>query len=827
MSADRQLSNPTSHPPKRAASAALLLATVLSSTASANDVLAPAAAASTLNTVVVTGSRNSTRTVANSSTPIDVISADALAATGQATLLDALQRALPSLSQIGGYQSDQESLIRGYQLRNLSPGYTLVLINGKRRNASAYVSGANGGAFPGHSWADLGLIPLSAIDHVEVLRDGASAIYGSDAVAGVINVILKTQASGGALAVESGQSYDGDGSRTSVRGNLGLPWGTTGFVNVSAENTVQQHAIRRILYPASWYNGSAGSDANKIFSSPSYRLTSAVISAGHPLGAGADFYVTLNAADRTGSAIQNYRLPSTIAALNPAALAVYPDGFSPSIESKEQQYSGTVGVKGNLSQWNYDFSATWNRDTIRTYTRDTLNFSLPYPGSPTDLYDGKVDYQQLVNNLDLRRAFDTGVFSSPLEVSIGAEYQHEQYKRLPGQPESYLGYGAASFVGYSADDAVDASRNSKAIYAGVSTNVTTRWFVDLAGRYEDHSDFGSVSTGRLSTRFDFTDAVAVRGTISNGFHAPGLGGQFYQATGNCPCGTTVVARVNSPTALALGATALKPEKATNYSLGITFAPNASFNAAVDVYQINIRNQLGQSSQIGYDSTNPNAITDNSGSPLDASQKAIIDNLLGAAGVSITPGQAYYASYITNVGSTRTRGIELTLEATQHTAIGQLRYNYAANLGRTDIRQVANVPAALQQLPNIDLLNETAEYALRYHTPRYTQLAGVHWSNGPWQLSLDASYFGPIKSINNGYKYQLAPLLVTNLGGSYDIGHGWSVDAGINNLFDERQRKRPDASRSASEKANYVFNYASVDSVGTTGGYWYGRINYRF
>lgn len=826
MSANRQLPNPTSRLPLRVA-AVLLLTAVLSSPASANDVLAPAAAASTLNTVVVTGSRNSTRTVANSSTPIDIISADALAATGQATLLDALQRALPSLSQVGGYQSDQESLIRGYQLRNLSPGYTLVLVNGKRRNASAYVSGANGGSFPGHSWADLGLIPISAIDHVEVLRDGASAIYGSDAVAGVINVILKTDASGGAVAVESGQSYDGDGSRTSLRGNLGLPWGNSGFVNVSAENTEQQHAIRRVQFPTSWYDGPAGTDANKIYSSPSYRLTSAVISAGHSLGSEADFYITLNGADRTGNAIQNYRVPATIAALNPGALAVYPDGFSPSIETKEQQYSGTAGVKGNLAHWGYDLSTTWNRDTIRTYTRDSLNYSLPYPGSPTDLYDGKVDYQQLVSNLDLRRAFDTGVFAAPLEVSIGAEYQHEQYKRLAGQPESYLGYGAASFVGYSIDDAVDASRNSKAVYAGASTNVTPRWFVDLAGRYEDHSDFGSVSTGRLSTRFDFTDAVAVRGTISNGFHAPSLGGQFYQATGTCPCGTTLVARVNSPAAIALGATQLKPEKATNYSLGITFAPNASFTAAVDVYQINIRNQLGQSSQIGYDSTNPNAVTDGSGSPINAGQKAIIDTLLGSAGISITPGQAYYASYITNVGSTRTRGVELTMEATQYTAIGKLRYSYAANLGHTDIHQVATVPAALQQLPNINLLNENAEYALRYHTPRYTQLAGVHWSNGAWQLNLDATYFGPIKSINNGYRYQLSPLLVTNLGGSYDIGHGWSVDAGINNLFDERQRKRPDASRSAGEKANYVFNYASVDSIGTTGGYWYGRINYRF
>ncbi len=145
-------------------------------------------------------------------------------------------------------RATRRASIRGYQLRNLSPGYTLVLVNGKRRNASAYVSGANGGGFPGHAWADLALIPVSAIDHVEVLRDGASAIYGSDAITGVVNVILKSQAHGGEFAVESGQSTDGDGSRTSVRANVGLPWGADGFVNLSGETTRQHHAIRTRRY---------------------------------------------------------------------------------------------------------------------------------------------------------------------------------------------------------------------------------------------------------------------------------------------------------------------------------------------------------------------------------------------------------------------------------------------------------------------------------------------------------------------------------------------------------------------------------------------------
>ncbi len=842
--------------PPKAAPLALLVASALASAPVAAE-QAGGTDASTLDTVVVTGSRSSSRTVKNSSTPIDVISAQDLAASGQATLLDALQRTLPSLSQIGGYQSDQESLIRGYQLRNLSPGYTLVLVNGKRRNASAYVSGANGGGFPGHAWADLGLIPVAAIDHIEVLRDGASAIYGSDAIAGVINVILKSRTGGGA-SLESGQSFDGDGSRTTFRANLGLPWGSDGFVNLSADATRQHSAIRPRSYAAGYrsypaldadgnllaldsYNrlpagatvhpaeGTRDPRANKITSSTDYALKSFALNAGHRLGENLDFYATATASDRTARAVQNYRLPATIFGTYaaPGVLAVWPDGFSPVLETKEQESTGTAGLKGVLGGWDYDLSATWNRNTLRTYTRDSANFSLDYPGAPTDFYDGRLDYQQLINNLDLRRSFDVAPLASALDVSAGVEYQHERYRRDPGQSESYTGFGAAAFVGYAPADAIDASRNSRAAYVGASANVTARWFLDAAARYEHHSDFGSVSTGRLSTRFDFNEAFGVRATVSNGFHAPGLGAQYYQVTGNCPCGTTLVAQVNSPAARVLGATALKPEKASNYSLGFTLDPTPNLHAALDIYQIDIRNQLGQSSQIGYNALDPANVSDYNGTALSAAQQATIDGLLGRAGLAIPAGEAFYVSYFTNVGDTRTRGLELTLEATQDTRWGRLRYTYAANAGKTDITRVRDIPEALQGLPNIDLLTESSEYALRYRSPRYTQVAGLGWARGSWSAHLDFTYHGPIRRLSNGYKYQLPPVLVTHLGGSYDVGGGWSVDLGVNNLFDKRTRKVPEPARSTSDRATYAYNYDFGDVLSTVGGYWYGRINYRF
>ncbi|HBS54857.1 MAG TPA: TonB-dependent receptor, partial [Stenotrophomonas sp.] len=328
-------------------------------------------------------------------------------------------------------------------------------------------------------------------------------------------------------------------------------------------------------------------EANTILSSPSYSLKSFALNAGHGLGENAQFYATATASDRSAQAIQNFRLPATIFTTYkaPSVLSVWPDGFLPVLETKEKQYTGSAGVKGQLAGWDYDASLTGNRSTVRTYTRNSANFSLPYPGSPTDFYDGKLDYQQGIANLDLRRGFEVAALASPLEVSAGAEYQHEQYERGAGQWESYTGFGAAAFVGYSTADAVKATRNSKAVYVGAASNITSRWYLDAAARWEDHSDFGSVSTGRLTTRFDFTDALGVRATVSNGFHAPSLGAQFYQATGSCPCGTTLVAQVSSPAAVALGATPLKPEKASNYSLGVTWDPSPAFHLAVDAYQI--------------------------------------------------------------------------------------------------------------------------------------------------------------------------------------------------------------------------------------------------
>ena len=807
---------------------------------------------SSLDTVLVTGARAAGRTVRNSAAPIDVVSSNELLATGKSNLLDALQSLLPSFNS-AAKQSDLEGNIPGVQLRNLSPGYTLVLVNGKRRNNSAYTSV---GTFPGQSYTDLSLIPVSAIDHVEVLRDGASAIYGSDAIAGVFNVILKSDARSGGVGVEYGKTYIGDGNRTQVSANKGFALGDKGFVNLSAEYTDQDDAIRSLTYRDSYLiypavrNGQlvrlgtnnslpAGatpnpSEATRNAQAQSnqgtngYTTKAAALNGSYGISDNLNLYGFATYATSDRSARQNFRLPVAIWQRNPALLQIYPDGFTPTIDTEETDYSVVGGVKGATAGWDWDGSIAYNRDYFDIYTRNTANYSLTYPAGKTDFYDGRLNYAQWVGNLDVHRAFELAAFAKPLQLSFGTEYQREDYQRKAGDPAGYIGSGAEAYPSNRPEDAADASRNRKAFYVGASTNLTTPWLVDIAGRYEDHSDFGDVTTGRLSTRFDFNDVFAVRATVSNGFHAPGLGTQNLQITKVTPTAEALTAAVNSPAARALGSTPLLPEKATNYSVGFTFSPTRAFHAAVDFYQIKVSDQLGRSSSIGYDFSDPANIRDPNGTPLTAAQKQTIDNLLSTAGIAISQGQNYSVNYYTNIGDTRTRGVELTLESTHNIGNSRLHWTYAFSKAKTDVLSLAAIPQVLQSLPNITLLNASAAWDLRYRLPKYNQIVSVFWSTGPWNAALNVVNNGPTKrqATADITQYEVDPTFVTSISAGYDFGNGGNVEIGATNLFNEYPEKIPDAALTSSARAIYTYQYAN-SSLSRQGGQYFMRLNYRF
>ncbi len=814
--------------------------------------IAQEAKAKNLDAVLVTGSRSSTRTVENSSAPIDVVSGEELVATGKGDLLQALLTKLPSLS-LQTYGSGLDGQVRGAMLRNLSPGYTLVLVNGKRRNVSAYTSDTS---FPGQNYTDLALIPMGAVDHIEVLRDGASAIYGSDAVAGVINIILKTNTSGGLATAESGSSFDGDGNRSNYGVNVGLPLGQSGFINLTLAYATQREASRSrpfrdsyMVYPAVAANGSLtklctynslcpGTTANSAeatrnvkdysYSLPEYTLKSAAYNLEYDFSNSVTLYSFATFSDRRLSTRQATRTPYTTWTSNRGLFdSVYPDGFTPRAVGKEQDYTGALGLKGTFGSWGWDISAIRNSDLNKIYTQNSANYSFDYPGGPTDVYSGKLGYTQDVFNLDLRRSFNVAALATPLDFSAGLESQYEGYTRGAGERDSWYGKGITAYTGYPLADAVHGTRHSLAAYAGVSANITKRWYLDIAGRFEDHSDFGNVSTGRLTTRFDFTDRFAIRGTVSNGFHAPSLAAQNFQLTSDTPTQQWINARVSSPVAMALGAVPLKPEKSKNYSLGLTYAPVENVHLAIDAYQIDIRDQLGMSTYVGYDPTDPNRVVDYYGNVLNKSQMAIIDGLLAPAGYSISPSKGLFVSYLRTIGATRTRGIEFTADGSISSSVGLWTWNYAINSVKTEVTRAESISPLLADLPYVALLNESTIYNLRYRSPRYTQVAGINWSRHGLNLGTNFAYYGPIKRLANNYKYSIKPKLITSLYGGYDFGNGLSLTAGVNNVFDKKPSKLPIKAKSNSNQATYLWMYDSGDSINALGGYYFARLDYRF
>lgn len=803
--------------------------------------------------IIVTGTRATGRTARESAAPIDVVSATDLNATGKANVLEALQNVLPAFNVPASIQPDLGSIVRGGQLRNLDPGYTLVLVNGRRRHTTSVTQD---GGFAGSVWVDLGLIPSSAIGRIEVLRDGASALYGSDAIAGVINIILENKP-GGSLSAEYGQSYAGDGAVQKYRGHYGFDLGGAGFLNLSAEHTRQNLAIRSsplrdsyLLYPAisnttgqpvrlgtrNSLPAGASPDPREATRPdrpwinsgvPEYSTTALAYNLEVALNNALSFYSFGTYSHRDAASPQNLRPANTVFINNPGLLSVYPDGFTPWERTAEDDFEVLAGVKGTIAGWDWDFSNVYGRDNVDVSVTNSANYSLAYPGGQTDFYAGRHFFSQNTTNLDLRRGIETGVFAAPVELALGAEHVRQFFKLEQGEEASWTGQGSQAITGYLPIDAARTQRHSTAVYIGASTDVVKGWFVDLAGRYENHSDFGDVFTGRVSSRLQLTPTVAARATFNNGFHAPALVTQSYSTTSDSVGVVNRLSPAGSPEARAVGGRALRPEKSENFSFGLNWTPTPDLHFAVDVYQIDVRDRIALSPNIGYDKSDPNNPLDASGQPLTAAQVEIIDTLIREAGLQPTADE-FRVRYFTNAGDTRSRGVDVTAELVTRTAsAGRFRWSLAANYNHTKLTRAADVAEELQDLPYIELLNEAAQLALTERAPRFKLIGGVNWDLEGFQLGIRGKYYGGLRRIGNGLHYETSGKWLADLNVGYAFGNGLRLDAGIDNVFDAYPDRTPDAYRTATSIAQYQYAYDNSGPVGLLGGSWYARITKTF
>jgi iron complex outermembrane receptor protein len=651
---------------------------------------------STLDQVVVTGTRVADRTRLDTLAPVDVITSESLSNQSTTELAEAMSTVAPSMNFPRPSITDGTDHIRPATLRGLAPDQTLVLVNSKRRHQSALVN-ANGSVGRGSAAVDLNAIPLVAVSSVEVLRDGASAQYGSDAIAGVINLRLREANSGGGASVTFGRyettvdtvrgsRKEHDGETLTVGAWTGLPIGD-GSLTLSAEYRDREPTSRgdydirvtTLPQPEPLRVTSRYGDAE-------VRDATFYANAAIPFNDAWSGYGWLGYQDRAGESAAFPRLSNNANNVP----SIYPTGFLPIIATDITDIAAAFGVKGALFGWDADFSLVYGRNEIDYRTENSINGTLG-AASPTSFDSGGLEYDQLVANIGFVHGLDWG-FAGPANLALGLEARRETYAIRAGEPDSYrigptpppsTGPGAQGFPGFQPANELDESRNAVGIYADLEVPVTDKFLGSVAVRAEDYSDFGSAVTGKLSARYDFADAFALRATVSNGFRAPGLQQEYFTSTAtNFVNGVPLeigTFPANSEVARTLGAQELDAEKSMNYSLGAVFRLG-NFEATIDAYRIDIEDRIVLSENIG------------SGPQSQAQVRTIL-----------APYNLSAARFFINGVDTETQGLDVVLHyGLGTTPAGTFDFTVAANWNETEVTKVptTSVLSALNPAPPV-------------------------------------------------------------------------------------------------------------------------------
>jgi len=863
---------------------ALLMAMGIAAPSIANaataDATADTAPAATVSEVIVTGTRQTGVTAADSAAPVQVVGSSALLKTGSIDLASSLQTSVPSLN-IDTTGGDMAALTIQAALRGLSPNDTLVLVDGKRRHTTSNLAVDGGSPYSGSATTDLSFIPVDAIDHVEVLTDGAAAQYGTDAIAGVVNVILKKNASGGVFDATAGEFYNGQGPTAGWGINKGMTLGDNGWLNVTLEERYHDSTYLGIgdrrfqdsngnLLPGLTFpegNVTKAQDyphENKVNGDPEFNLYNAEFNTGYDITPDLELYGFGTLGYRNAEHYENYRTPNkvcgesgvvtssscTTAAGGPLPPAAYPlpNGFDPLEQIKELDYSITGGLKGKVVGWNFDASTTFGKDHNEIDVVDSANAQLfpilqsvsPTPVTPQRNFDnGAFDSTQWTTTLDFDRGFDVGL-AAPLNVAFGGEYRVDTFAITAGEPSSYFGAGAQSFDGYTPLDAGGHSRNNYAFYIDVATDPIEKLHLDLAGRYEKYSDFGDALVGKGTARYDFSPTFALRGTISTGFRAPTLAEEFYTGTNVSPTSADVQLAPNSPAAASAGFKPLSPETSTNYSIGFVAHPMDHMQVTLDVYDIDLKNRIEVTNFIY-------------GTFTFAGQTAptvISPGVLAAIakkGVSLDTGLSYTGiSAFTNAADTRTVGVDLTANyATDFDAYGHVDWTLGFNYNNNKFTHINALPtqvtptaAQIAANPLIATLGQSgtilgavAQASLTDETPPEKAILQALWTRGPWSVNARGNVYGSTSEIVTGGSGSFRETVPTSATMDLDIAYKFTPNiklaVGANNLFDLTPPTMPIVNGAPAD-GGLVWKVPLLFSpYGVNGGYYYGRLTITF
>jgi iron complex outermembrane recepter protein len=806
---------------------------------------------SELQEVVVTGTRQSGLTAAESPAPIQILSAEALqAAAGNPDLMATLAQVVPSLQmQAFGFDMAGQTLMA--RLRGMSPNHVLVLVNGKRRHTSANIQVDAGSAFEGGANTDLNFIPLDAIDHIEVLTEGAAAQYGTDAIAGVINIILKKNTQGGTLTASTGRNFDDQGLTGDVSGNVGFGPDDNTYFSLTGEVHNHGHtdhtgadprAVQQIgTYPNSNMLGEQGYPfLNHIEGDAETHSKLAMLNAGVGITPDIEAYATASYGYKDAASFENYRPPQRISYTDPVTGVTdypFPFGFNPEEGTHETDYQGTIGVKGSLDAWNWDLATSYGKDHINEYTLNTIGNSFPIDGNPTasNFYDGYLQASQWTSTLDLNRDFDVGM-ASPLNVAVGGEYRYETYIIGAGVLGAYLDGGPQSFAGLAPTDAGSHDRKNEAIYVDLAGKPIENLRVDLAGRYEHYSDFGNAEVGKLTARYDFTQQFALRGTVSNGFRAPTLAEEYFSSTNVGPTSATIVLPPNSKGGKLLGlGNGLQAEKSRNYSFGAVWRPLPAMSVTVDLYQIDVTNRIAATGLLyaTFVSGQPTAAADAIKAAIAANGRSIDPVVLALGGIAVQT--------FANGLDTRTRGVDVAGQYGVDYPVGHVNYNLTATFNDTAI---TNNPASLSPpaFAGQSLYDTRAVSDLTTASPKFVLGAGADWTWNHLTVNVLEKLYGPSSEwaltghdfLPNGqpeyFKSSIGTIPITNLDIGYHLNKWVKVDIGALNVFDRYPPLR-NSQFLASLFSHGNSTAAQIQPIwspfGIDGGYYYAKLTLNF
>jgi len=782
--------------------------------------------------IVVTGVRGKPRSVAGSPAPIDIISSEALEQTGRLGVFEALQYLVPSFHLPARAGGSTSTVIATGGLRGLNPDQTLVLINGKRRHTTALIN-AVASLYNGSVPADLDHIPISAVKRIEILRDGAAAQYGSDAIAGVINIILKDQNEGGEISLIAGQNFDrNDGELLGATANLGFHLGDSGFLNVSIEANDQKASNRAVPIDADirlYYPQADGSPDPReatidrlvtrnygVMPSEVVRLS---YNAGLTTSTGIELYSFATHSARKNILNWTYREPNDPNNID----AIYPDGFRPRLLIDETDYELAFGGRGQWLGWNWDATTLYGQNKANRETSETLNASLG-PASPTEFYIGQLKSADWVNTLDITRAF--GLPSGELQVSWGAQHHREFYQIKEGDPASYA---AGTFVfplnhpragetpapaaqanhGITPDDTSNKSRNSAAVYGELGWSPSDRLFVGVAARYENYDDTsGDTLVGKITGRYALSDRLALRATASTGFRVPPMAQQQHASTtsqfrdldGDGSLELLLIKQLppDSAAAIALGAVPLGPEESTNISFGFTFEPLESFIVTIDAYHIELNDRISITSTL-------------SGPEVTA--------ILVSNGLSSSLSGQYYSNAIDTV----TTGVDVVASySVDLGSAGLVGLNLGYNTNDTKIDRIAPNPSALDALgPGFVLFDRSRQGNLTYGLPDYKGVLGINWQRKKLNANVRVVRFGDYRTTNNNpaIEQAVAAETVVDLDFTYQLDEHFAITFGASNAFNTYPTEilPPDPIRGSGQ-------YDTRGGFGFTGGSFYARLN---